>query len=116
MIDPVGPILGMGDQVKDVIAAIREDNPDQDIETIDRGSYVRVQTPTRMYLSLDTLRDYLGPDYELSLFSALMPSFAGRMVTSSSDLVWESCKTPYLRVATQPTQSLPHPRSEGELV
>lgn len=96
MNDPVGPILRMGDQIDDVIAAIRDDNPGQQIETIDRGAYVRVQTETRMRLSLYTLRAYLGRDYELSLFSSMMPSFAGRIVTTSGELVWESIKAPYL--------------------
>lgn len=105
--DAVGPILRMGDQIEDVIAAIREDNPDQEIGIIDRGSYVRVQATGRMRLSLDTLRAYLGPDYQLSLFSAMMPSFAGRIVTSSDELVWESIKTPYRKGGQE---------QEGELV
>ena len=106
MKDAVGPILRMGDHVEDVIAAIEDDNPGRDIEVIDRGSYVRIQTPTRMRLSLDTLRDYLGPDYEMALFSSMMPSFAGRMVTSSDELVWESIKNPYLTQATGQTGEL----------
>ncbi|WP_067673203.1 MmoB/DmpM family protein [Nocardia miyunensis] len=94
MNDPVGPVLRMGGEIDDVVAAIRDDNPDREIETIDRGSYVRVQTSTRMRLSLETLRVYLGPSYELALFSSMMPSFVGRMVTSSDELIWESIKTP----------------------
>jgi toluene monooxygenase system protein D len=84
----------MGDQIEEIVAAIQDDNPDKQIEAIDRGSYVRVQTPVRMRLSLDTLRAYLGPDYQLALFSSMMPSFSGRMVTTSDELVWESIKTP----------------------
>ena len=48
MKNPVGPILRMGDEVEEVIAAIRDDNPDQEIEVIDRGSYVRVQGEARV--------------------------------------------------------------------
>jgi hypothetical protein len=43
MKNPVGPVLRMGDQIEDVIAAIRDDNPNQEIAVIDRGSYVRVK-------------------------------------------------------------------------
>lgn len=106
MKDAVGPTLRMGDHVEDVIAAIQDDNPGRDIEVIDRGSYVRIQTPTRMQLTLETLREYLGPDYELALFSSMMPSFAGRIVTSSDELVWESIKNPYLTQATGQTGEL----------
>ena len=101
MIDAVGPILRMGDYIEEVVLAIQDDNPDQDIEVIDRGSYVRVQTPTRMRLSLETLRGHLGPDFELMQFSAMMPSFAGRIVTGTDELVWESVKTPFLGTGTQ---------------
>jgi len=43
MKNPVGPVLRMGDEVEQIIAAIEDDNPDTDIEVIDRGAYVRVQ-------------------------------------------------------------------------
>jgi hypothetical protein len=43
MKNPVGPVLRMGDEVEQVIAAIEDDNPDTEIEVIDRGAYIRVQ-------------------------------------------------------------------------
>ena len=56
----VGPVLRMCDEVESVIAAIREDNPDSDIEVIDRGSYVRVQAPDKLIITEATLQEYLG--------------------------------------------------------
>ena len=86
----VGPILRMGDQVEDVVAAIRDDNPDQDITVVDRGSYVRVQGWDRIRLTRETLRAYLGADYEIRSFGIIMASFVGRVTTTSDEIVWEN--------------------------
>ncbi|RZI53938.1 MAG: monooxygenase [Pseudonocardia sp.] len=88
----VGPILRMGDQIEEVIAAIRDDNPDQDIEIVDRGSYVRIQGHDRIRLTQDTLREYLGADYEIRSFGTMMSSFVGRVVNNSDEIVWENIK------------------------
>jgi len=82
----------MGDQIEDVIAAIREDNPEQEVEVIDRGSYVRVQSDGRLRVTEETLRHHLGSDYEIRSFGTMMSSFAGRVVTTSTDIVWEKIK------------------------
>jgi toluene monooxygenase system protein D len=87
--NPVGPIFRMGDEVEQVIAAIEDDNPDTEIEVIDRGSYVRVQGEDRVVLTLDTLRGYLGQDYEIRSLEKMMPSFAGRIITSTDSITWE---------------------------
>lgn len=92
MKNPVGPVLRMGDQIDDVVQAIRDDNPGQEIDVIDRGSYVRVQGEGRVRLTQDTLRHYLGADYEIRSFGTMMSSFAGRVVTSSEEIVWEKIK------------------------
>jgi toluene monooxygenase system protein D len=82
----------MGDQIEDVIQAIRDDNPEQKIEVVDRGSYVRVQGDARVRVTQETLRHYLGADYEIRSFGTMMSSFAGRVVTSSDEIVWEKIK------------------------
>lgn len=92
MKNPVGPVLRMGDQIEDVIQAIRDDNPEQKIEVVDRGSYVRVQGDARVRVTQETLRHYLGADYEIRSFGTMMSSFAGRVVTSSDEIVWEKIK------------------------
>ncbi|MGK3204269.1 MmoB/DmpM family protein [Amycolatopsis sp. MEPSY49] len=89
MKNPVGPILRMGDEVEQVIAAIEDDNPATEIEVIDRGSYVRVQGEDRVVLTQDTLREYLGHDFEIRSLGAMMSSFAGRVITTSDSIVWE---------------------------
>jgi len=92
MKNPVGPVLRMGDQIEDVIAAIRDDNPNQEIEVIDRGSYVRVQGDGRVRVTQETLREYLGADYEIRSFGTMMSSFVGRVITTSEEIVWEKIK------------------------
>ncbi|WP_329060728.1 MmoB/DmpM family protein [Amycolatopsis sp. NBC_01480] len=89
MKNPVGPILRMGDEVEQVIAAIEDDNPDQEIEVIDRGAYVRVQGEDRVVLTEETLRRYLGGEFEIRSLETMMSSFAGRVITTSGSIVWE---------------------------
>jgi len=90
MKNPVGPILRMGDEVEQVIAAIEDDNPDTDIEVIDRGAYVRVQGEDRITVTEQTLRRYLGADFEIASFGTMMSAFSGRAITSSDAITWES--------------------------
>jgi toluene monooxygenase system protein D len=79
----------MGDEVESVIAAIEDDNPDTEIEVIDRGAYVRVQGEDRLTLTQDTLRGYLGAGYRIESLGSLMSAFAGRTITTSDSITWE---------------------------
>jgi toluene monooxygenase system protein D len=90
MKNPVGPILRMGDEVEQVIAAIEDDNPDTAIEVIDRGAYVRIQGERQISVSQETLRRYLGAEYEIVSFGTMMSSFSGRVITTSDRITWES--------------------------
>ena len=90
MKNPVGPILRMGDEVEQVIAAIEDDNPDSDIEVVDRGAYVRMQGEDRITVTEQTLRRYLGADFAIASFGEMMTAFSGRAITSSDAITWES--------------------------
>jgi toluene monooxygenase system protein D len=90
MRNPVGPILRMGDEIDQVIAAIEDDNPGQDIEVIDRGAYVRVQGEDRVVLTEATLRRYLGADFEIRSLETMMSAFSGRVITGSDSIIWEN--------------------------
>jgi toluene monooxygenase system protein D len=90
MKNPVGPVLRMGDEVEPIIAAIEDDNPDTDIEVIDRGAYVRVQGEDRITVTQETLRRYLGADYEIRSFGAIMSAFSGKVVNTSDAITWQS--------------------------
>lgn len=90
MKNPVGPVLCMGDEVEQVIAAIEDDNPGTVIEVIDRGAYVRVQGENQIRVTEQTLRRYLGADFKISSFGAMMSAFNGRVITTSDAITWES--------------------------
>src|SRR5271154_1964891 len=90
MKNPVGPVLRMGDEVELIIAAIEDDNPDRDIEVIDRGAYVRVQGEDQITVTEQTLRRYLGADYEIRSFGGIMSAFSGRAGTTSDSIAWQS--------------------------
>ena len=90
MKNPVGPVLRMGDEVEQIIAAIEDDNPDTDIEVIDRGAYVRVQAEDQMTVTEQTLRRYLGADYEIRSFEGIMSAFSGQAITTSDSITWQS--------------------------
>jgi len=90
MKNPVGPVLRMGDEVEQIIAAIEDDNPGADIEVIDRGAYVRVQGEDQLTVTQETLRRYLGADYEIRSFGGIMSAFNGKVITTSDTITWQS--------------------------
>jgi toluene monooxygenase system protein D len=79
----------MGDEVEQVIAAIEDDNPDADIEVLDRGAYVRIQAEDRLVVTQESLRRYLGGDYEIRSLETIMSAFNGRAITGSDSITWE---------------------------
>ena len=89
MKNPVGPVLRMGEEVEQIVAAIEDDNPDTEVEVIDRGAYVRIQAEDRLVLTEATLQSYLGSDYKIRSLENLMSSFAGRAITASDSITWQ---------------------------
>ena len=90
MRNPVGPILRMGDEVEQVVAAIEDDNPGTEIEVIDRGAYVRIQGEDRITVTEATLRRYLGAGFEIRSFETMMSAFSGRAITTSDSITWQA--------------------------
>ena len=85
----VGPVLNSGEFANAVVEAIRNDNPDAEIDIVDRGSYIRVHTAGRCRLTRDSLAVALGRPAELNEIEPWLTSFAGRINTSSDEIVWE---------------------------
>lgn len=104
MDNAVGPVLRMGDDLDLIIQAIRDDNPDAPIEVVDRGAYVRVQAPGVLRVTADSLQRYLGRDYELRSLEAQLSAFAGRIKTSTDEIVWSLHAAPGTDHATAPRQ------------
>lgn len=101
MKNPVGPILSLGDETDQIIAAIEDDNPHTEIEIIDRGSYVRIQGEDRLVLTEATLQSYLGSDYRIRSLENLMSSFTGRAITASDRITWERKGAPKAAATTE---------------
>jgi len=88
--DPVGPILRMTEEIDDVIAAIIEDNPDQEVNVVDRGAYVRVQGDGRLRVTAQTLQAHLGSGFEIRSLEGMLSAFEGRIHTYSDRIEWVS--------------------------
>ena len=100
MEDAVGPVLRMCDEVESVVRAIQDDNP-ADLEIVDRGAYVRVQRQGFLRVTLESLERHLGAGFQMSRLESIMSSFAGRIRTSSDEIVW------YLQSAGVPSKEKP---------
>ena len=94
MKNPVGPVLRMGDEVEQVIAAIEDDNPGTDIEVIDRGAYVRVQADNYLRVTEATLQRHLGSGFRIHSLEQMLTAFAGRIQTASDQIEWHLTASP----------------------
>jgi toluene monooxygenase system protein D len=94
MDNPVGPILRMSDEVEPVIEAIRDDNPDREIEVIDRGAYVRVQADGYLVVTEESLQRQLGSNFRIRSLEVMLTAFAGRIQTFSDRIEWHLAASP----------------------
>jgi toluene monooxygenase system protein D len=78
----------MCDEIELVIQAIVEDNPDQAVEIVDSGSYVRVQARGFMRVTLASLQRHLGTSFQMQQLGSMLSAFAGRIATSSDEVTW----------------------------
>jgi toluene monooxygenase system protein D len=99
MDNPVGPILRMSDEVESVIEAIRDDNPDREIEVIDRGAYVRVQADGYLVVTEESLQRHLGSNFRIRSLEVMLTAFAGRILTSSDRIEWHLATRPNVPVS-----------------
>lgn len=102
---PVGPVLRIGDEVEKIIAALEDDNPDAEIEVIDRGAYVRIQAEDKLVLTESTLQDYFGSDYRIRSLEVVMSSFSGRILTESDSITWQRADLPKKPVSLEGARS-----------
>jgi toluene monooxygenase system protein D len=94
MDNAVGPILRSSGEIDLVVAAIEDDNPDSDIEVTDHGSYVRVHAPDHLRVTEQSLKRYLGADFEIRSLEPMMAAFAGRISTRSDSFEWSLATAP----------------------
>ena len=75
MKNAVGPVLRMSDDIDAIIAAIEEDNPDTEIEVIDRGAYVRIQAEQRMKVTRASIERHIGRTFEMRQLEPMTPQW-----------------------------------------
>jgi toluene monooxygenase system protein D len=86
--DCVGPVLEAGPLASVLIAAIREQNGE--VEVQDRGAYFRVLVPQRCVLSRAAIERRLGRAFRLpGDLELVMPSFKGAFSVDEDLAVWE---------------------------
>ena len=85
----VGPVLRMSDDIDGIIAAMRDDNPGQEIRVVDRHAYVRVEGDPPLRLTRKSIENHIGREFEMRELQLLMSAFSGKIDSSSSDeLIW----------------------------
>jgi MmoB/DmpM family len=84
----VGPVMRSGSLAEAVIDAVTDDNPEQHVHVFDRGDYVRIHTERNCRLTKASIEKHLGRSFELALLEAEMPSFKGRMESSTGEMRW----------------------------
>jgi len=103
---PVGPVLRMSDDVDAIVAAIVDDNPDQDIKVVDRGAYTRVSGESELRVTRESIERHLGRDFEMRQLEGIMSAFAGRIDVTSEEVTWR------LKTDTEPPGPGAHATAE----
>lgn len=86
--DGCGPILRSGEVADAAMDAIAEDNPGKQVFVIDRGDYIRINTLGECRLTRKSMERNLGRAFPLPRIEIEMPSFAGRIKTTDSEITW----------------------------
>ena len=84
----VGPVFRMAEEVERLIDAIREDNPDQEIEVTDRGAYIRVHCELYMKVTQASIERNVGRAFPMRLIETMMSSWAGRISVGTDAVEW----------------------------
>lgn len=85
----VGPVLRMGDDIAPILSAIEDDNPDAQLDVIDQGAYVRIETVGRLVVTRASIERRLGRPFEMRQLEANMAAFSGRIQTGSEQIIWQ---------------------------
>ena len=56
----------------------------------DRFAYVRVRGEDEITVTQETLRRYLGADYEIRSFGGIMSAFSGKVINTSDAITWQT--------------------------
>jgi len=85
----VGPVLHAGAVADAIVSAIRALN--DEVEAVDRGSYLRVSAPGRCRVTRAAIESALGAPFRLpGDLEIVMPSFVGAFRVDEDEATWEA--------------------------
>lgn len=79
----VGPVIQSGEVARAVVAAVEGDNAGRAVNVVDRGSYIRIEVERECVITRASVERELGRPFKLHELEVNMPSFAGRIDTST---------------------------------
>ena len=86
--DLVGPVIRSGDLAEAVIDAAIEDNPDREVMVFEREDYVRIHAERDCVVTRASIEKHLGRAFDMAMLEIEMPSFKGRMQSSTEQMRW----------------------------
>ncbi len=87
ILDPVGPIVQAGELAEAIAEATRLGNPGKRVDVRNRGSYVRIEVEGgECVIRRETVEEQLGRPFRMRDLEASMPSFVGRIETSTEQV------------------------------
>ena len=84
----VGPVIRSGDLADAVIDAAIEDNPDREVMVLEREDYVRIHAERNCVVTRASIEKHLGRTFDMAMLEIEMPSFKGRMQSSTDQMRW----------------------------
>lgn len=84
----VGPVIRTGDLADAVIDAAIEDNPDREVMVFEREDYVRIHAERDCVVTRASIEKHLGRAFNMAMLEVEMPSFKGRMQSSTEQMRW----------------------------
>ena len=87
ILDPVGPVIQAGELAEAVAEAVRVDNPGKRVDVRSRGTYVRIEVDGgECIIRRSTVEEQLGRPFRMRDLEVSMPSFVGRIETSTDQV------------------------------
>ncbi|MDE0391749.1 MAG: MmoB/DmpM family protein [Rhodospirillales bacterium] len=84
----VGPVVRSGELADAVIDAAIEDNPDREVMVFEREDYVRIHAERNCVVTRASIEKHLGRAFNMAMLEIEMPSFKGRMQSSTEQMRW----------------------------
>ena len=84
----VGPIIRSGELADAVVDAAIEDNPDREVMVFEREDYVRIHAERDCVVTRASIERHLGRAFDMAMLEIEMPSFKGRMQSSTEQMRW----------------------------